>query len=289
MARKLHVPSRMRPADLVARIRSLASLPSTYQAVKDAIGHRNSSADLIAEAVKTDPSLSARVLRIANSAYYGYPRRVDNLRQAIVIIGSKQIEDVVAASLAIKQFKDVSPELVDMRSFWRHSLATALAAKSLAALRREVNTDRAFLIGLLHDIGSLVIYQQEAALASQALKAHTADKLPLEQCERTVFGFDHAAVSAALLEAWRLPSGIKEAVGQHHSGRWKADEPGPLMVHVADAVAHALGVGTNGETGVPPLMAGEWAGLGLSEQARGAVENEVTAQLEEAEALFLAE
>jgi HD-like signal output (HDOD) protein len=149
----------MTAADVVSRTRSLASFPGSFHQISAVIERRDSSADLVAEAMKSDLSLCARLLKLANSAYCGYSGKVDNVRQAVVIIGVRQIQDLMAATLAVNQFKNISPELVDMRSFWRHSLACGLAAKSLAALRREPNTERYFITGLLHDIGSLVLYQ----------------------------------------------------------------------------------------------------------------------------------
>jgi HD-like signal output (HDOD) protein len=279
----------MQPADIVMRTRSLASLPNTFHEVSEAIRSPNSSAELVADAMRSDQSLCARLLKIANSSYYGYPHRVDNLRQAVVIIGTRQIQDLVAATLAVTQFRDVAPELVDMRSFWRHSLACGLAAKALAQLRREINTERAFLMGLLHDIGSLALYQQEPQLSSNALRTHRENHIPLEVAERDLLGFDHADVTTALLDMWRLPPGIKDAAGGHHRPRAAKNAVAATVVHVADSIVHALAFGTNGEAGVPELAGSAWEQIELRDSVTRVVQDEVKTRLDEVEGLFLAD
>jgi HD-like signal output (HDOD) protein len=277
----------VRAADLVARARSLASFPRAFHQVSEVIARRDSSADLIAEAMKSDQSLCARMLKLANSAYCGLPSRVDNLRQAVVIIGVRQIQDLMAATLAVNQFKGVSPDLVDMKSFWRHSLACGLAAKFLAQVRHEPNTERFFITGLLHDIGSLVLYQEEPALASQALLAHIANNVALEVAEREVFGFDHAETTRALLAVWRLPPGIADAAATHHRPSESDNEIVATTIHIADALAYSFGFGTAGEVHAPSIALSAWETLGLTPEISEEVQREVQSRLDEVEGLFL--
>ncbi len=279
-------PVAMKAADVVARARSLASFPATFHHVSEVIGKPGSSADLVAEAMKSDQSLCARLLKLANSAYYGYPQKVDSLRQAIVIIGTRQIQDMMAATMAVDQFKGISPDLVDMRSFWRHSLACGLGAKALAQMRHEPNTERFFISGLLHDVGSLVLYQEEPALASAALFKHMETDVPLQVAEYQVFGFDHADVTGALLEVWRLPPGIGESAAAHHRPSSARNPLVATTIQVADALAYSLGLGTAGEVHVPVLDPSTWAAVGLPEDVTPLVQREIKARLEEVESLF---
>jgi HD-like signal output (HDOD) protein len=273
--------------EVVSRARSLASFPGSFHQISAVIERRDSNADLVAEAMKSDLSLCARLLKLANSAYCGRSGRVDNLRQAVVIIGVRQIQDLMAATLAVNKFKNISPDLVDMRSFWRHSLACGLAAKSLAKLRREPNTERYFITGLLHDIGSLVLYQEEPELASRALLAHIERNVPLQDAERKLFGFDHADATSALLAVWRLPPGIAEAAAAHHRPSDCRQPVVATTIHVADALAYSFGLGTAGEVHVPALAPSVWETLGLKEEVAALVSEQVKAGLDEVESLFL--
>lgn len=278
------------PATLVARTSTLASFPAIFHYVNEIIERPGSSAQDIGEALSGDPALCARLLRIVNSAFYAFPSRVDSIRNAVVIIGTRQIRDLMIATIALAKFKGIDAGLLDMRSFWRHSLATALGCRALARQRRDANGERAFICGLLHDVGSLLLYDQLPQIATETLRRHQDEGEPLHKIEKARLGFDHADVGAALLSSWRLPAFICQAAASHHrcpaNGAHTSEVAG---VHLADALAHALRLGSNGERLVPPLQLGVLDGLGWSPSCLEGVAGEVSASLSEAEQLFLGE
>ncbi len=160
------------PETIVARVGTLASLPNIYFQVDKAINHPSSSTSRIGTILSYDQALCARLLRIANSAFYGFARRIDGIEDAVRIIGTRQLHDLVLATVVLSQFKGIDSNLVSMRSFWRHSLACSIASRCLARLRRESNIERFFVAGLLHDIGSLAMYQLLPERAQLALERH---------------------------------------------------------------------------------------------------------------------
>ena len=276
-------------AETVAqRAGTLASLPTIHFEVERAINHPASSAGDIAAVLGTDQGLCARLLRIANSALYGFPRRVEGIGEAVRIIGTRQLHDLVLATVVLGQFRGVDARLVDMKSFWRHSLACGLAARAIASLRRESNTERYFVAGLLHDIGSLVLYQQFAERAQAALEHHRDAGLPLEEAERAIIGCTHSAVGAALITAWKLPQFFRDATANHHClGLQHTTATG--TIHLADVLAMALGFGSNGEKQLPQFSPAAWDLVGLDIGALERAADQVLAQIGDAERTFLTE
>lgn len=274
---------------LATRAGILASPPSIYFQVDRIVNHPASSTADIAQTLRNDQGLSARLLRVANSAFYGFPRRVESIEEAVRIIGTRQLHDLVLATVVIAQFKNVNAQLVDMASFWRHSLACGIAARSLAVLRREVNTERFFVAGLMHDIGSLVLYQQLADRAQLALDHHMATSATLDEAERAIIGCDHGAVGSALMTMWKLPEFYRLAASSHHNMSGRQHSIGTAVIHVADLMVMMLGMGTNGEKRPPQLCEEAWSSLDLPTSCLAHTAKEVAALLADTEKVFLGE
>ncbi len=277
-------------AETVAgRARTLVSLPTIYFHVDRAINHPSSSSADIANVLRSDQGLSARLLRIANSAFYGFPRRVESVDQAVRIIGTRQLHDLVLATVVLTQFRGVDARLVDMTSFWQHSFACGIAARAFAALRRESNAERFFVAGLLHDIGSLVLYQELPERAQAALLEHQHSQTALDEVERSVIGCDHGQVGAALMTLWKLPEFYREVAANHHGGSCRTSSVGAAVVHIADLLVTALTLGTNGESFLPRFCAEAWDLVGQPPSVLGQVAEEVLSLLQEAMSLFMKE
>jgi len=175
-----------------------------------------------------------------------------------------QLHDLAIAASFIQLFRNVRQDLVDMVSFWRHSVACGVGARILAAQRREPNVERFFVAGLLHDIGRPILYQKVPEPSRLALEHARQNGDLLHGIEVDYFGFTHAQLGAALLDRWRLPALLQEAVAWHHQPRRASRFPvEAAVVHVADHFANALQLGTSGERLVPPLRAEGWDRLGL--------------------------
>ncbi len=277
------------PETIAAKAGNLASLPSVYSRLEKTINNPSSSAADITKILRNDPGLIARLLRIANSAFYGFPRKVEGLEEAVRIIGTRQLQDLVLATVVLTQFKGVNARLVDMRSFWRHSLACGIAARSFAKLRRETNTERFFVAGLLHDIGSLVLYQQVPERAQTALERHRSTAIALEDAERSSIGCDHGAVGAAIMSLWKLPEFFRDTAAGHHNSGYRARTAGTAVIHLADLLALALGLGNNGEIRLPRFSADAWRLVGLEPDCIELVASEVVSHLAEAERMFVSD
>jgi putative nucleotidyltransferase with HDIG domain len=269
------------PRDLLGPRLKIPSLPLVCSRLTETIEDPRSSTVQIAELISHDPALTARLLKLVNSSFYGFPNRIETPSQAVMIIGTAHLCDLALTTAITRIFRHIPPDLVSMESFWRHSIACGLAARLLAAQRREPDGERFFVAGVLHDIGRLVLYLEVPDAAREALtRSRERDEL-LHVSEREVIGFDHAAVGAALLRAWRLPASLEEAVAHHHRPPGAQRYPvEAALVHAADIIAQSTGLGTSGEVFVPPLDAGAWEALDLGPTAISTVVEELTAQFD---------
>ncbi|MDH5784513.1 MAG: HDOD domain-containing protein [Chromatiales bacterium] len=273
---------------LVSQSPQVAALPLIYQRLDEAINDPHSNLSRIADIILEDSSLSARLLRLANSAMYSFPSRVETINRAITIIGTRQLQDLVLATTVVSMFRGVSAEGIDMESFWRHSIAVGICARAIAACRLEANVERFYVLGLLHDIGRLVIYMQLPQQADESIRLSKELRLSLYQAERRLLDFDHTDVGRVLLSSWRLPLSLQEGVGSHHTpgraGRYPEDA---ATVHLADIFANALAMGSSGEPVIPVFEAHAWESLGLSEEDLTLIITQSKAQYQDVLDIFL--
>lgn len=276
------------PDDLVKDTIQLSSLQIILDQLNKAVNNPEISFSDIAEIINKDPALCARLLKIVNSSFYAFPSKIETITQAITIIGTNQLRDLVLATTVINSFKGIPKKLINMDLFWRHSIACGLASRTIATYRREPNVDRFYVIGILHDIGRLVIYLKIPQQAHDTLKtAQTSGKL-LYEAEREIFGYDHAAVGGALVRAWKLSENLEEAVSFHHNPSQANHYPiETAIIHVADIIANAAQMGSSGEHFVPPVNANAWDIIGLPASIISAVQEQMERQFTETTRMFL--
>ncbi|HSJ48416.1 MAG TPA: HDOD domain-containing protein [Gammaproteobacteria bacterium] len=273
--------------DLIDDTLELASLPAVVLRALELLNAPDSSAADIGQVISEDPALSVRLLRIVNSSFYGFPSRIETISRAITIVGTLEITDLVLGSSAVEAFAGLPNELIDMQQFWEHSLYAGVVARVLARHHRAPNTERFFVSGLLHDIGSLVLYHQRPEESRRALELARAGR-PLHQVEQEIFGFDHSDVGAELMQAWNLPEAFVEAARHHHRPVEAQEFPlETAMVHLADVIAagaHLTGSATNQ---VPPLEPRAWELTGLALDITESVIEEADRQYTDALAVIL--
>lgn len=277
------------PEQLVRSVSTIASLPSIYNRLSEVISHPLSSSKDIGGVVSEDPGLTARVLKLVNSAFYAFPTRVDTITRAITIVGTQQLCDLALATSVIKAFQNVPQDLVDMDSFWKHSLACGVAARAIAGLRRENNVERFFVAGMLHDIGLPILFMKAPEEARRLLEHSKTNGELLYAAEAKLFGFTHADVGNRLLMMWNLPDSLQEAVGFHHNPtRAPHFTVEAATVHVADIIACAFELGSSGEYWVPPVDPKAWDSLGLEMSSVSGLFEEIERQYNDVIKIMLA-
>lgn len=238
---------------------ALPSLPAICTELSRAIDSPYATITSIGDIIRKDQSLTTRLLRLANSAIYGVPRRIETLDEALNLIGLRQMAELALATTVIDVFSDIPTELANPVTFWEHSVACGIGSAVLAQARGEPIPDRFFVGGLLHDLGRLVMYLQ-APKESARILARCRETGELSTVvEEEVLGFDHAALGAALLESWNMRSPLLDMVRyHHHPTRSTAAVADVAVIHVADFLVTAMELGTCGEFAVTPLSREAW-------------------------------
>ena len=194
----------------------LPALPNMASKIRALCLDRTVGAQEVGEALAMEPALAARVLRIANSAHYNVSQGVATIGRAINLLGLRELRSQALAIFAVDSFSRISSDLIDMPSFWAHSLYTGVAARRLSRLSEVGEPEILFVAGLLHDVGCLVLFNQAPdAMEPLLLEAHD-DEDGLERAERALFGFSHADLGSMLLATWNLPHDLCQALDHHH-------------------------------------------------------------------------
>lgn len=272
---------------LVEQNPQISSLPTIFYQINEAVEDPECSFVEIGQIISGDPALSARLLRIVNSSFFGFPSKIETIAHAVTIVGTAQLHDLALATTVVNQFKNVPKNVINMEKFWLHSVATGLAARVIAVYRRELNADRFYLMGMLHDLGRLVLFLNAPEQMEKVMSRYAEEGL-LHHAENQVIGFDHADVLGMLLEVWQLPEMLQEAVAYHHIPNETPNYPtASSIVHIADIIAHAMELGTCGEHYVPPLNAKAWEMLDLPIRLLPSIIEQVDRQANEAVEMFL--
>ncbi|MEH6471976.1 MAG: HDOD domain-containing protein [Halopseudomonas sp.] len=207
----------MTPQELIDGIDQLVSLPDVVIRVNELIESESASIEDIGSVINHDPALSAQLLKLVNSAFYGFPSQVDSVSRAVNLIGTLELRSLIFASSAAEVFGNISSDLIDMNSFWHRSVYCGLIAKKLASATQRTKGETQFLTGLFHDIGRLILMTQLPTEYEELLEASRARDAKLAILEHEWLGFSSAELGAALLEHWRLPARLWKPVKFQHN------------------------------------------------------------------------
>lgn len=232
---------------ILAQVKSLPTMPQTVIKLAKMLEDNRSSAADFERIIKPDPALTTNLLRLANSPYFGLPRKVESVRHAVTLMGTKRLFEVVASAAFSRTIPRMIPGYeMDASRFWIHSVAVAALSESLAKELDVFPPDYTFTAGLLHDIGKLVIGAYLATQPEDERPDLIFDEGTLVAHEREVFGTDHSELGAILAERWDLPKRIQVSARWHHDpdGREPSEDRMLVdLVHAGNGLAHALGYG----------------------------------------------
>lgn len=198
--------------EYLIEVANLITLPDIYIAVKDVIDDPNTGMCELSELVSYDPAISTRLLKVANSSFYGQVAEVDTIKKAVMLLGTKTVHDTVLNITVSQAFQSISNVDYDVATFWRNSIMRAVVAVSCAKELKLPEPDRLFTLGLLSDLGHMIMSIREPALMREVFRQHTKTKYPLHLFERSTFGFDSSELGADLLEGWSIPESIVSGI-----------------------------------------------------------------------------
>jgi len=225
---------------------NMPALPDIVNKVLEEIDNPNTNAKDMEAIISKDPVLTAKVLKMSNSAYYGYSREIVTLSEAIIILGLDTLKSLVIAASAFKSLnKDYSGYGLSKGDLWRHSLATALAARLIAKQKNQQDLEKFFVAGLLHDIGKVLLTKYIGEYIDAIKQLVKMRDISFDIAEKEIIGFNHADVGAEIANYWKLPPLFYDVIKYHHSPSLCNSENARFVefVHIADIVAYRLKIG----------------------------------------------
>ncbi|MCU0609234.1 MAG: HDOD domain-containing protein [Chitinispirillaceae bacterium] len=233
----------------------LPTLPTVVTKMIDQVDSPRTSAASLARLISSDQALTAKVLKLANSAYYGFPREISTVNMAIVVLGFNAVKEMGLSLSVFDVFKNTpSSGGFDVTRFWEHSIGCGVASRMLARVYRAPFAGEAFVAGLLHDIGKVILKQYFDTEFAEIIRLQKERSITLEEAEVEVIETSHAQIGAWLAEKWNLPKVIADTVLYHHRP-WEAPAE-PVFIACAtlgDYLCHLSSVGGSGRL-VPPVL-----------------------------------
>ena len=271
----------------LTKFKDLPTLPDVVAKVMQIVSNPLTTAEDLNKVISLDQALTFKVLRLANSAYYGFPKEIINITQAVTILGFNTIRNL-ALSVSVHKmlFADREKGLFSYREFWKHGVAVGVCARILARRVGYKSEDNAFTAGLLHDIGKSLLDKVDHDGFMQAIEKSRDTGKALWQVERELFGLDHAALGEHLAEIWNLLLELRQAIGMQHEtaeGMAAVGDPLVAVVHAANQLCRQRGLGNDGDYGPTDVQAAATQLLRLDEASIAAIHVELDAQLKEAE------
>jgi putative nucleotidyltransferase with HDIG domain len=250
---------------ILKNVKDVPTLPTVYSALCAAMADPRSTANDVAKIVSMDQASTIKILRIANSAFFGFSGRIENIHRAIVLLGFNEVHNLILASSVMGVFSKKESSIgFGPRDFWAHCLSVGLIARSIGKLAGGVNVENFFVAGILHDIGKLYLFEFAEDDFVRVLASVEENSRLIREAEVEILGMDHALVGSLLADEWKLPEPIRDAIHYHHFGTvgGKSDLL-VASVHVGDILARALGLGHPGDSLVPQPNESVWEVLKL--------------------------
>jgi putative nucleotidyltransferase with HDIG domain len=256
--------------ELQRRLQSLKALqtqPVAVAKITQMMQNPVTNAEELGRAIKTDQVLAASVLKLVNSAFYGFPGRIGNISHAVVLLGFSAVKNIVLTASILEAFKmDKSKEGFSSEALWRHSFACGVTAQCLAQTLGYKDKEMCFIAGLIHDIGKIILFQLVPDDFIRVYKKANHTKTLFYDSELEVLGTTHQEIGSMLIQQWRLPSEVSKSVSCHHSPNPSQDSSQlTAIVHTADILARALNYGSGGDAKIPIIDENVWNTLKLDD------------------------
>ena len=259
----------MDPRTIATNVRSIFSLPDVVIRINDLIDSGEASNYELEQVISSDPALTAKLLKFANSTYFGFSGKVETILKTISIIGHKELRNLVLATSVTSTFKGISSDLVDMDTFWNHSITCGVTARLLAS--SVDSRERFFIAGLLHGVGRLILFSQYPEESAKVLSYMNQGEDAVIHAERKIFGFTHAQLGAELLKQWKLPPNIWKMVEHQFApmnmkgAKYEYDANTLCAaINIANYIQPCTNQKINYEETIPERAIRIWSYLGLS-------------------------
>jgi len=252
---------------VVGKIDSLPTLPIVVTHILQLVESPDTSATDINQVISADQALTAKILKLVNSAFYGFSRQISTVTQAIVILGFNTVKSLALSATVFEMFSGGGEALFDRTAFWEHSIGTGIAAQIIGKKIKYPQVEEAFIAGIIHDVGKVVLDQHLHDDFKKVIQLRDRMGLSLQEAEQEALGIDHTLIGKWLADKWNLPPLLQSAIAYHHDvKRSKDDDLMPSLVHLGDILARTKKIGSGGDDSIPPLQEEAWNRLKLQRQ-----------------------
>ncbi len=266
----------------IENINALPTVPGTVKKVSQVIGKPGVTLSEISQFVVGDPALTTKVLKMVNSAVYGFPGRISSVSHAIMLLGLSVVKGLLLGISVFEIMQQV------MAGLWDHSVGCAVVARAIAEKKGLKDPEEVSVGGLLHDFGKVILMLEYQAQYEEAMKQAASRKSPIFEAERAVFQETHSAVGTWLAERWRFPPNLVEMIECHHRpGSARKAPVETAIVHFSDVLVRARGFGFGGDPLVPAVHPAAFDLLALSDADIREVLDKLESSREESGSLSL--
>jgi putative nucleotidyltransferase with HDIG domain len=252
---------------LLQKIETLPTLPIVVTRIMQLVENPKTAAVEISKVVSLDPALTVKILKIVNSAYYGFPKQITTITHAIMILGFEDVKNIAMGISVFDIFKNKGVKDVvefDRVGFWQHSIAVGSCTKLLAKKLRYKNPEEAFICGLLHDIGKIILDQYFHEEFNAVMQLAREENLLFINAEKRLNDMDHPEIGRIVAKKWGLPSTIVDCIASHHNPvGCETNQLVVALVHASDVFCKIQKIGNSGDMLVPQLQKTAWDQLKL--------------------------
>lgn len=230
---------------IASKVEDIKVLPSIVNEIISITENPNSTAQDMDKAIMKDQVMTTKILKLANSAYYGYARKISTITQATILLGFQAIKGIALASTVNKYLSnELKGYSLEKNELWSQSQTCAIVSRYIAKTVKYSNPEEAYIAGLLRDIGKTILNQHMEKEYVQILAMAETEQISFLDAEKNVLGFDHSEIGAKVAEKWNLPSDLVEAMAYHHKPEEaKSNIKLVSIVHLADAITMMMGIG----------------------------------------------
>lgn len=237
--------SKLNLEQIVANLEDIKVLPEIINKIIALTEDPDSTIQDMEKVILRDQVLTTKILRLANSAYYGYARKISTISQATILLGFQAIKSIALASTVRTYFKsELKGYSLEKNDLWNQSQTCAIVSRFIAKSVNYPNPEEAYIAGLLRDIGKTVLSQHLEEEYSQVIEKIQGSNVSFLDAEKEILGFDHAEIGEKVAEKWNLPKALVDAIGHHHTPELSTiNQYLVSIVHIADAITMMMGVG----------------------------------------------
>lgn len=266
--------------DFRKRVEALINVPTlegVLEKIKPMMDSSNAGVEDIANIISADQVLSAKILRVVNSVFYGFPGRISSLRHALIILGFDAVKGLILSTSVFDAMLAGG-----FYGLWEHSMGCAVTAGIIARKTRDPNPEEISTAALLHDIGKVIIKTELPEESSRIDQAAKEKQISTYEAEREILEFDHTTVGKWLCQGWNLPDKLADPIACHHQPNLSQFAQRPTaIVHVANVFVRAIGFGFGGDNLVPRINPAAWEMLDLSDSLVKEIVQEMDGKLED--------